>query len=186
MGCWFISVLSFWGHSLIMTLTRQHQRGSQPITTHHMSFTPLSDLIWTAAFPAVSEWSSARSLRGHWTALCVCVDRCVVPLLLLWVLLSLRHEDAMRLSVYIGAFYCTATCWFPHSLSPLASLSLYFLSSSLRLFLTTSLPLSLFIFLPVTLCIRATQEFVFMLKFSLKVTFFKSRELWLWLALSMS
>lgn len=116
-----------------------------------------------------------KALLGRYEAIeqcCVCVDRCV-PLSLLWVLLSLRHEDAMRLSVYIGAFYCTTTCWFPHSLSPLASLSLYFLSSSPCLFLTTSLPLSLFIFLPVTLCIRAEQEFVFMLQFYLKDSNFR-------------
>lgn len=121
-----------------------HKRGMDTILcTSVQSNAP--DEFGESFSPLVTPYLDSSLFCFKWIELCSVVTRplnsgacvCVltdVCLSLLWVLLSLRHEDAMRLSVYIGASYCTTTCWFLHSLSPLASLSLYFLTSSVFFF----------------------------------------------------
>lgn len=139
---WFMSVVSFWGHALIMAVTRQRQMRSSQSKRARREFQPSCPPIFYSTWIKLGSVIT-RPLNG---GLCVFAST-DVRLSLLWVLLSLRHEDAMRLSVYIGASY-------HHMLDSRILLHHWHLSRSifsLPLFFSLPLLLSLFIFLAFTL-----------------------------------
>lgn len=148
---WFMSVVSFWGHALITAVTRQRQMRSSQSKRARREFQP--------SCPPHFLLYVNKARLSHYKAIerwfvCVCVDRCA-PLAVVSVALTQAWRCNEAVCLYRSLLPPHAR--FPHSPSPLASLSLYFFSSSF-FFLSPCFCLCLS-FLR-SLCIRTGHIFV--------------------------